>query len=227
MFKLKEETLCYSKEDYESHRLIWNLYSNSFRTIKSVYLFQNFPEYCYQLSSQKQEDKKEIYWNATYYEKLIDYIKISVAFETYNKATLINKGIVVHKIDSGFNRKLARRQKAGFPVRLTDFLKNNYSKLDYHKQVAELNGFSQNFRTINYSHTLNSEYQEYIRLDEQLVFELQKINEKRNKLHFFTDFKGAFMVRRHIERWSYIMNRSLELIETELKQASEKLKHYA
>ena len=219
--------MCYLKKDYESDRLIWNLFSNAFRTIKSVYLFQNFQEYCRQLNSDKQEDKLAVYWNASYYEKLIDYIKISVAFETFNKAILLKKGIIVHKIDSKFNKELAKKQRDGFPINLTDFLKNNYSKLDFCKQKAELNGFVDYFPTVNYSHTLNENYQKYIGLDKQLIFELQKINQKRNKLHFFTDFKGAFSVSDHITKWNYIMENSIGIIESELKKADEKLKNYA
>jgi hypothetical protein len=227
MFRLKEETLCYQKEDYESDRLIWNLYSNAFRIIKSVYIFQNFSEYCRQLESDKQEDKLEIYWNTSYNEKLIDYIKISVAFETFNKATLIKKGILVHKIDSKFNNQLAKRQGEGFPIKVSDFLMNNYSKLDIRNKKAELNGFREYFPTINYSHTLNENYQKIIGLDKQLLFELQKINQKRNKLHFFTDFKGAFSIADHIRKWNYVMINSFETIESELKKANEKIKNYA
>src|SRR5690606_4077176 len=114
-----------------------------------------------QLKSDKQKDKREIYWNAAYYEKLIDYIKISVAFETFNKATLMKKGILVHKINSKFNKELAKKQNAGFPINLADFLKDNYSNLDFRKQKAELNGFVEYFPTINYSHTLNEHYQNF------------------------------------------------------------------
>lgn len=226
MFKLKEETLCYQNKDYESDLLIWNLYGNSYRTIKSVYLFKNFSEYCRQLSSDKQKDKLEIYWNASYYEKLIDYIKISLAFETYNKATLMKNGILVHTINNKFNRELAKRQREGIPIKLTDFLQNNYSTLDFLTQKAELNGLSEHFPTISYSHTLNDCYQEIIGLDGQLIFELKKINQKRNKLHFYTDFKGAFSVSDHIRKWSYIMEKSLEIIELELTKSNDKLKSY-
>ena len=212
MFRLKEDTLCYQKKDYESDRLIWELYSNAFRTIKNVYLFKNFDEYCRQLESDKQEDKLEIFWNTSYYEKLVDYIKISVAFETFNKATLINNGFIVHKIDSKFNRQLAKRQGVGFPIKLSDFLKDNYSRLDFRYQKAELNGFVEHFPTISYSHTLNENYQEIIGLDKQLLFELKKINQKRNRLHFFTDFKGAFSVTDHIKKWNYIMTNSFQTI---------------
>ncbi len=227
MFRLKEETLYYQKKDYESDRLIWELYGNAFRTIKSVYLFKNFTEYCRQLESGKQEDKLEIYGNASYDEKLIDYIKISVAFETYNKANLIKSGFIVHKIDSKFNKQLAKRQGEGFPIRLTDFLENNYSKIDFRYKKAELNGFVDYFPTISYSHTLNENYQKIIGLDKQLLFELKKINQKRNKLHFFTDFKGGFSVTDHIRKWNYIMTNSFQTIESELIKANETLKNYA
>ncbi|MFX5747412.1 hypothetical protein ABTE19_21025, partial [Acinetobacter baumannii] len=64
---------------------MWGLLANADRVINSVYIFKHFDEYCRQLNSNRQEDKLEIYWAASYYEKLIDYIKIVVAFETMNK----------------------------------------------------------------------------------------------------------------------------------------------
>lgn len=226
MFRVKEETLCYQKEDYKSDHLIWNLYQNSFRIIQSVYLFKNFDEYTRQLQSNMLNERSKVYWNVAYNEKLIDYIKISVAFETFNKATLIKNGVLVHKINRNFNKNLAAKQNAGFPIYLSDFFINNYSTLDFQKQKAVLNGFIEHFPTINYSHTLNEHYQNIIGLDKQLVFELQKINQNRNKLHFFTDFKGAYCVNDHISKWRYVMNNSLEIIESELIKALEKLKRY-
>ena len=88
----KEDLICYLENLYEKNRIIWELFSNALRTLESVYLFKNFDEFCRQLRSNKQEDKQEVYWNASYYEKLIYYVKISIAFETYNKAYLLRSG---------------------------------------------------------------------------------------------------------------------------------------
>ncbi len=70
------------KTNYRWSYLLWGLLANAHRIINSVYLFKNFDEYCRQLKSDRQEDKQKIYWTASYDEKLIDYIKIIVAFET-------------------------------------------------------------------------------------------------------------------------------------------------
>jgi len=62
-------------ETEQKKRVLEELFYNAYRTIKSVYIFKNFDEYLIQLRSGKNEDKKEVYWNASYYEKLIDYVK--------------------------------------------------------------------------------------------------------------------------------------------------------
>lgn len=103
-YKIEEDIRLYYSKDYKFTRHLWELIINSYRVIRSVCIFENFDEYCFQLSSNKQEDKKEIYWNVSYYEKLIDYIKIIVAFETLNKALLIKKGYLIHTIDHTHNK---------------------------------------------------------------------------------------------------------------------------
>ena len=171
MFAIKEDTIFYQNQSYESKHLIWNLLSNAHRTLQSVYLFKHFEEYSKQLMSDDENDKSSIYWNASYSEKLIDYIKISVAFETFNKAVLINNGFVVHKIDRKFNRALSKQQKDGKPVSLKDFTEQNYSNINFRAKTAELNGFENRYTTINYAHTLNEDYQEIIQLYKQLTNE--------------------------------------------------------
>lgn len=218
MFALKKDTIFYQNNSYEGKHLIWNLLSNAHRTLQSVYLFQHFEEYSKQLNSDNPDDKSTIYWNASYHEKLIDYIKISVAFESYNKAVLINHGILVHKIDRKFNRALNKLQNEGQPVKIEDFLKSNYSNINLRMKTAELNGFDNGHTTINYAHTLNDKYQDIIQLDKQLAYELKKINQKRNKLHFYTDFTGAFSVPDHLKKWQYIKTTSTQIIGQELKK---------
>lgn len=73
-YKIDDDTRLYYGSGYAQKRLLWGLISNAHRVIHSVYIFKHFDEFCRQLSSDKQEDKQEIYWNGTYDEKLIDYI---------------------------------------------------------------------------------------------------------------------------------------------------------
>lgn len=222
-YLLNEEIVLYYDTSDKKSRLLWELISNSYRIINSVYIFKNFEEYCYQFKSDKQEDKGEVYWNGTYHEKLIDYIKIIVAFETLNKALLIKKGVLVHKIDSGFNKALAKKQSNGVPVSVDEFFYNNYSNIDFIRKKATINGLNRNLSTISFSHTLNERYQSILCLEKELVAQLKEINIKRNKLHLYTDYKGSHNVDSHINKWFYIKNTSINLIKNELIIAQNEL----
>ncbi len=224
-FTRDEETQYYNERTYASERTIWLMLVNVHYIIRSVYRFENFEKYCSQLMSDRQEDKKEIYWKSGR-EGLMDYVKISIAFENLNKALLLKKGILVHKIDKRFNKDLSKKQNQGKPIRIVDFLQNNYNTIDFRTRKTKLNGLLTNFDTISYSHTLNDSYQEVLNLNKQLVGELKEINRKRNKLHFFTEFSGAYEVSYHIRKWNFIRDESYKLTENELKKASDKLKEY-
>lgn len=215
-----EDTAAYLDET-KRKIILSELFFNAFRTIKNVYIFKNFDEYEAQLRASTNEEKKEVYWNASYYEKLIDYIKIGVAFETYNKAVLLNAGILVHKIkNSSLTKAFFKVQSNGIPVRYDEFLDHVGTLKDNNrKEGIYLNGLTEYFQTIKYSETLNESYQEIIGLNEDLLFQLKKMNEKRNRLHFFTDYKGAFEVSRHIANWKFIMTKSIETIEGPLKES--------
>lgn len=92
-------------------RVLEELKYNSYRMIQSVYRFKNFQEFEFQKKGNI-DDKSEVYLNASYFELLIDYIKISVAFENYNKVVLLENGYVVHEIKKdGINNNLASQQK--------------------------------------------------------------------------------------------------------------------
>jgi hypothetical protein len=222
-YKLDEELKLYLNTGYYRTRLLWELIGNSDRIINSVYIFKNFDEYCRQLSSDKQEDKLEVFWTASYYERLIDYIKITVAFETLNKALLVQRGILIHKIDHRFNKQLKKRQDSGKPIELTEFYENNYTIIDSTRRKATLNGLKEYLPTINFSHTLNEDYQSILNLDETLVTYLKEINQKRNRLHLYSDFKGAFTVQNHIDKWKFIKECSTTTIRNELKRITEEL----
>jgi hypothetical protein len=211
-----DDTAVYLDID-RKERILVELFHNAFRTIKSVYLFQIFAEYIKQLQSVKQEDKKEVYWNVSYHEKLIDYVKISIAFETFNKAILLQNGLLIHKIKSQKDTKqFSVLQRAGKPINASDFVSHVGTTKDDKNRIF-LNGLTSYFETIKYSDTLNENYQAIICLDKVLLSHLKKINIERNRLHFFTDFKGAFEVNSHISKWEFIMKYSIDTIEKPLK----------
>jgi hypothetical protein len=228
-FDINEEFELYYnyKSGYNWTHLMWELLANADRIINSVFIFKHFDEYCRQLNSEKQEDKGEIYWTASYYEKLIDYIKIVVAFETMNKALLLKSGILIHKIDHKYDKKLYKKQASGIPITLEDFYCNNYTILDWKKKKAKLNGLTNNYSTINFSHTLNEHYQQVLQLDEKLVHHLKDINQKRNRLHLYSDFRGAFRVDSHIAKWKFIKESSISKVRTEFLLIDEELKNCA
>lgn len=212
-----EDTAAYL-DPMKKEKVLEELFFNAYRTIKSVYLFQNFDEYIIQLESDSNEDKKDVYWNASYYEKLIDYIKISVAFETYNKAILLSKGILVHKIrKDSLTKSFYQVQITGNPVFYDAFVQHCGTGTDRDREIY-LKGLTEYFQTIKYSETLSDAYQKIIGLDKDLIFQLKKINDNRNRLHFFTEFKGAFEVSKHIAKWKFIMEKSIETIEAPLKE---------
>ncbi len=221
--EIVEDTRAYYSNSF-GKRILEELFLNSYRTIKSVYLFKNFDEYLIQLKSDKNEDKKEQYWNASYYEKLTDYVKISIAFENYNKAVLIQKGFLVHKIQKNNKTKeLFKKQNNGEPIRIEEFKSISSFIRERNIDKYYLEGLQNGFPTIGYSVTLSEKYQRIILLDNELLFRLKEINKLRNQLHFFTDFKGAFEVNSHISKWKYIKEKSIEIIENEIKTNANKV----
>lgn len=212
-----EDHRAYYSDEF-SQRVLEELFFNSLRTIHSVYIFKHFDEYVTQLQADKNEDKKDVYWNASYYEKLTDYIKISLAFENYSKAVLIKNGYLVHKIKKNdLNKELFKMQDNGLPVKIADFRKVCEFKQENLHNKYSLDGLQKNLQTINYSETLSKKFQEIIGIDAMLVSRLKEINEYRNKLHFFTDFKGAFRIDLHIDKWRFIKDTSIATIDKSKK----------
>lgn len=213
-----EDTRAYYSEDYKQ-RILFELFGNAYRTIMSVYIFKHFDEYVKQLQAAKNEEKKDEYWNASYYEKLIDYIKISVAFENFNKAILLRDGYLVHKIQKNEpNKHLAKIQRAGQPILLADFISVCPFISDKFNRKCYLSGLTEHFQTIKFSDTLNEHYQGLLNLDSTLLHHIKGINDNRNRLHFFIDFKGAFEVNRHIQKWEFIKETSTELMKNEFQK---------
>lgn len=209
-----EDTRAYYSENF-GERVLEELFFNAYRTIRSIYIFRNFEEYVIQLKGDKNEDKKEIYWNASYYEKLTDYVKISIAFENFNKATLIQNGYLVHKIQKNPKTKelYKKQNNRKEPIKISDFTAICGFTRESPDEKYYLEGLQKGFPTISYTRTLNEHHQKIIGLDPTLLYRLKELNDKRNKLHFFTDFKDAFKVESHIEYWKYIKETSITTIE--------------
>lgn len=215
--KYVKDTAAYLNDD-KRKRILFELYSNSLMVLQGVYIFKNLDSYIEQLQSDKYEDRGEEYWRASYSEKLIDYVKISIAFETFNKAVLLHAGYIIHKIRKNQdNESLHKSQKFGMPIKLSDFLLVSSEEWNYHKGYY-LSGFNRNFSTIDYSLTLSDPYQRIINLNNDLCYHLKLINEKRNRLHFYTEFNGAFEVNSHIKKWSFIKEEAFKTLETRHKE---------
>ncbi len=216
-YDIIEDTRAYYSKEY-AERILDELFYNAYRTIKSVYLFQNFEEYLIQLKSDRNEGKQQEYWNASYYEKLTDYIKISIAFENFNKAILIENGYLVHKLKKTTNTKeLYKRQINGQPIRIEELKSNCCFIKDSPISKYYLDGLQKGFPTISYSETLNENYQSIISLDSELLYRLKEINGLRNKLHFFTDFKGALEHDSYIKKWTFIKDMTTKTIEGKIQ----------
>lgn len=137
-----------------------------------------------------------------------------MAFENYNKAVLIKNGYLVHKIKkNGLHKELFKMQDNVQPVKIADFKKVCGFKLENRHSKYSLDGLQKNLQTINYSETLSEKFQEIIGIDATLVSRLKEIYEYRNKLHFYTDFKGAFQVDLHIDKWRFIKDTSIATID--------------
>lgn len=183
-----------------------------------VYIFKNFEAYA---ESFRVEPKSDVYWNGTHYEKMIDHIRICTAFENYNKAVLLSKDVLVHTADPNSNKVLYKQQKAGLPVFIDEFLKaNNFIQETPHKEW-HLSGLTPNFNTITFSQTLKSGYQDMINLHTRFLGYLTSINMKRNRLHFYKNYDGAFEVNRHLESIRFARDYGSKLIGKQIEAIRE------
>lgn len=208
-----EETAAYLSP-LRKQRILFELYSNALMTIRSVYMFKHFDEYITQLKADTNSGKGEVYWNVSYYEKQMDYVRIAIAFETFNKGFLLENGYIVHSIKKNKrNEELYNQQQKGNPVKISDYLLVADECYDRVENRYYLGGFRDGYQTINYSLTLNDKYQEIINIDRELLLHLRALNDKRNRLHFFTEPKGAFEHKSHIAKWRFIMDASISVIK--------------
>jgi hypothetical protein len=105
---------------------------------------------------------------------LLDYILISISFENYFKAKLLQNGFLIHEIIKEKNPELFKSQRKQ-PID---------SKLVHFEKKDECTELKEN--TLNYGLLLhNKEYNKYYNLDSKTLNYLDKINIKRNSLHLY------------------------------------------
>ena len=212
-----DETKAYLNEK-ERLAVSWELLSYAHMLYSRVYVFKNFEAFSESFRTDSSEPPKE-YWEGLHREKLIDQIKICTAFENYNKSFLLSKGYIVHTIDGAKNKALASQQKTK-PVLISEFLKSNSFIRENQFSEIYLEGF-QNFSTISFSRTLNEQYQSVIGLEDQFLNYLKGLNEKRNRLHYYKNYAGAFRVETYLEKLKYAKTYGSELLISELKRIEQ------
>lgn len=195
----------------------WELLVYAHMLYHRVYVFKNFDAFSKSFHIRDHNDNPPPeYWEGLSNEKLIDQIKICTAFENYNKAVLLSKGFIVHNIDEKKNRDLAKEQRLR-PISILDFNKtNSFVKNDYSNELF-LDGLK-DFTTISFSRTLSPAYQEIIRLEDRFLNYLKNLNEKRNRLHFYKNYAGAFRVETYLENLKYAMTYGTHLLKLKIDE---------
>jgi len=213
------ETEAYTSEK-ERLKVAWELLSYANMIFRRVYVFEHFDAF----SKSFRSDPPIEYWNGMQYEKLIDQIKICIAFENYNKAFLLSSGFMVHMIDSKKNGGLSKKQKSE-PILIEEFLNGN--KFIQNSPFTEwyLDGLN-NFNTLPFGWTLSEGYQSIIKLDIRFLNYLKDVNQKRNRLHFYKNYHGAFRVETLLENLAFAKSYGTDLIVKELKRHDVLLKEF-
>jgi hypothetical protein len=110
-------------------------------------------------------------------DSLVDNIRISVCFENYFKAKLLLNDIVIHSIDHGRDKKLAKEQRAR-PIEVKEIISK--------RTVAEMSILNNLLKDLTISYSTIPDVPGYVKLlnmpSDTLEFLGQK-NVQRNKLH--------------------------------------------
>lgn len=215
----REETHVYAS-DKERIQVAWELLSYAHMLYSRVYVFQNLDAF----AESFHDSPPEVYWNAMSHEKLIDQIKICIAFENYNKAKLLMAGYLVHVIDGKKNKKLSSMQKTS-PILISQFLSSNNFIQDNPYGELFLDGLA-NFNTISFSLTLSDQYQSVIGLESRFLNYLKATNPKRNRLHYYKNYAGAFRVETYLDSLRYARQHGTDLLIAELKKSESALKAF-
>ena len=212
-----DETECYLNDE-KRLEVAWELLSYAQRLYHRVYVFRNFEAFA---KSFHQDPKPEVYWEGLSGEKQIDLIKMSTAFENYNKAVLLAQGYIVHQIGKGRNRLLADKQSEE-PILISEFMEANGFIKNEHSTELYLDGLAKDFRTISFGRTLKTRYQEVVGLNAKFVNYLAGINRERNRLHFYKNYPGAFRVETYLENLKYARDYGAEMLKSQIDDVVRK-----
>lgn len=195
---------CYWSDAYRE-RTIEVLRYRARYLVDTTYIFKHFDEYVRQRRSDLQEDKGEVLWNAGYYEKPTDHIRIVAAVENHLKAVLLEQGYMVHYIDSKAPTKhLYAAQQDGRPIRIADYLQLRSFYTDVKQWHPTLDGLRPDGKTITPRHLLGDGMAPMFNLEERFVHLLAGIARERNRIHYLADEVRAYLVEQHIEEWGYL-----------------------
>jgi hypothetical protein len=203
----------------------WELLVYAHMLYNRVYVFKNFEAFSKSFHVRDQNDNPpQEYWEGLSNEKLIDQIKICTAFENYNKAVLLSRGFLVHNIDEKKNKELAKEQKLR-PILISDFIRSNSFVKNEYSDELYLDGLK-NFTTISFSRTLSPAYQEVIGLENRFLAYMKNLSEKRNRLHFYKNYAGAFRVETYLETLDYAKTYGTKLLKGEIDRIVDLQKEF-
>lgn len=167
------------------------LLSSSARFFQKMYRVQNFEELEYAISLTGINHLEEMtdVLNAFTKEALIDDVKLTICFENYMKATLLQAGYLIHiirpaKTHSQYTglQALAKRQKDE-PILITDFSTLDGIVYDSQKKMNVFPALSD--QTIGIGKLLDkAKYQAVVRLPINIAEVAKDAKNHRNNIHY-------------------------------------------
>lgn len=192
--KIKNESLLYV------HKLNMKIYAlkmitfgyATFARAKHIQDLSKFSKLVNKLDdirSLTQENKSQLFeFNIN---TLIDWIRVSICFENYMKAILLQKGYLIHQINKEIPEleNLAKSQKKR-PIPVSEFQEIN---LILDKKVSrERLKEGLKLQTIQFNLLLKTKYQNKIQLPAGIHKIITEINKKRNNLHFYHEAENSY-----------------------------------
>lgn len=186
--------VCYADEFHQTCTVI-SMLAFCYKNFKDAKIIENFTS-LKNLVNEMQSDsiiafryENESLLALLARKHLNDSIKISISFENYVKAALLNQGFVVHKIDGNINNKkykVISKKQNDEPVSINDLkLYEPFSTQDIGTQyyIKSLKNY-----TLGLDFILDSpNYMQYLKeIDQQIKEIINNFYRLRNTLHFTT-----------------------------------------
>lgn len=127
------------------------------------------------------------YMGQFFFEKLTDAFKICLFFENYMKAVLLINGFLIHKLNKGKGYDLLANQQGKRPIKVNELHLLKAFDIDQAAGTIHHDGLST--QTLMMGTMLDKKnYSSVILLPESINNFLRKLVEKRNELHFITEW---------------------------------------